>query len=153
MLTARLFCSAALALLFTAGCNSNTLGGDADLGMSTDPPPVADVLDVQPAAQQSLQITVGQQPATVPYTATLNGQPCAALWSVDRSDVGYVTPGPAAGTAFVPRGLASGLATIKATCSGQTLTRQVMVTITGTQNGVNPSVPDRSIRFPKLSAI
>jgi hypothetical protein len=149
MLTARLLFSASLALLFATGCNDTALGGgDVDPGMSMDPP-VTDVFQVLPSEQQSLQVTVGQQPAMVAYTATLNGEPCAALWSVDRSDVGYVSPGPASDTAFVPRGSASGLATIKVTCARQTLTRQVMVSITGTQNGVNPSVPGQVNQVPK----
>jgi hypothetical protein len=149
MLTARLLFSASLALLFATGCNDTALGGgDVDPGMSMDPP-VTDVFQVLPTEQQSLQVTVGQQPATVAYTATLNGEPCAALWSVDRSDVGYVSPGPASDTAFVPRGSASGLATIKVTCSGQTRTREVRVSITGTQNGVNTSVPGQVNQVPK----
>lgn len=149
MRTATLFCSAALALCFTASCNNQTFGGDADMAMSTDPPPVTDVFDVQPATQQTVTVTVSQQPSMVAYTATLNGQPCSALWSVDRSDLGYVTPGPASGTAFVPRGTASGLATIKATCSGQTLTRQVLVSVTGQQNGANTTIPGQANQVPK----
>ncbi|HMU41048.1 MAG TPA: hypothetical protein PKE31_18730 [Pseudomonadota bacterium] len=147
MKTAKVLFSCAVALFLQSACNSSTLGGDPDLGVVEDPP--KNVFEVQPAALQTVTVTMGQQAQSVGYTATLDGQPCSTVWSVDRGDVGYVNPGPAADTQFNARGTVGGLVTVKATCSGQTLTRQVQVVLSGQQNGANPSIPSQAGQIPK----
>lgn len=145
MRTSKLLYSCAVALCLA--CNDSTIGGDEDLG--TDNPPPTNLMEVQPVELQTINVTVGQQPSTVTFFATLDKQPCSSVWNVDRSDVGYVNPGPTAESTFVPRGTTGGLATVKVTCSGQTMTRQVLVKVQGDQNGANPSIPGQANQIPK----
>jgi hypothetical protein len=100
--------------------------------------------DVQPAALQTLQVTAGQSTPTVTYTATLNGSPVNAGWSVDQGAIGTVTPGPASMGVFTPSGKVGGLVDVIAGVNGQTLKRQVMVELTATQNGPNMSVEEQT---------
>src|SRR5690349_16020566 len=65
-------------------------------------------LDVQPAALQTLVVPLGTQAPTVSYTATLDGQPVAAGWSVDKGEIGTVTPGPSSMATFTPSGATGG---------------------------------------------
>ena len=93
--------------------------------------------DVQPAALQTITVTAGMTMPTVMYTATLNGHPINAAWSLDRGDLGVVGAGPSMTTAFTPKGTVGGLVTIVAGLNGQTLKRKVMIKLTAQQNGPN----------------
>lgn len=95
--------------------------------------------DVQPATLQTITVPIGQTTPTVAYTATLNGHPINAAWSLDRGDLGSVLAGPANTTTFTPKGTTGGLVTVVAGLNGMTLKRQIFVKLTGTQNGPNGS--------------
>jgi hypothetical protein len=91
-------------------------------------------LDVEPSAMQTVTVTMGQAPPRVQYTATYNGRPANATWTVDRGDLGSVgSPGPV--ESFTPSGTTGGLVTLHVTANGITVERQVFIRLTATQNG------------------
>lgn len=149
MRSSTFLCSALVALCVASGCNNATIGGETDGGTDEDMSQSGVSFDVSPAAQQTISVTTGQQTPTVMYSATLDGQPCSAVWSVDRGDIGYISAGPSSTALFSPRGSAGGLVTVRASCSGQSLTRQIIVNLSGTQNGVNTSIPSEATQVPK----
>ncbi|TXH27148.1 MAG: hypothetical protein E6Q99_03805, partial [Elusimicrobia bacterium] len=127
----------ALALSLPVGCNSTALSGDPG-NPPDDPQPIEGVLDVQPSALQTLEFAIGQTPPTVVYTATWNGQPASASWGLDRGEIGSLPGGPAPTQTFTPRGTTGGLVTLRIGYSGKTVTRQVFVRVSATQNGPTP---------------
>lgn len=138
---ASVFCATAVAFCIGLGCNNQTLGGDTPMPGDPDyvPPPVDGTLDVQPAQLQTITVMAGGMSPTVPYTATWNGQPVSATWSIDRGEIGSLPAGPADTETFVPRGTTGGLATIRAAYMGKSVTRQILVQLTSSQNGPNPN--------------
>jgi hypothetical protein len=67
---------------------------------------------------------------------------CAAAsvaWGVDKGNVGTIPAGPSTSAVFTPSGTTGGLVTITASLNKQTVTRQVLVKLTATQNGPNGS--------------
>jgi hypothetical protein len=98
--------------------------------------------DVEPAAMQTITVTLGQTSQTVAYTAKLNGQPAQATWTVDRGDLGSIGMGPASTATFSPTGTTGGLATIRVTAEGLTVQRQVFIKITGASNGASTNPVD-----------
>ncbi len=103
-------------------------------GDSTDGGNV-ELLDVQPSELQTITVPFGQQSPTVTFTATSNGAPVSVGWDVDRGDVGSVAGGPATTTTFTPTGRAGGLVEIVARVGDRSVKRQVLVKITGEQDG------------------
>ena len=106
----------------------DTGGGESD---------VAQVLDVQPSALQTLTVPLGQQTPTAAYSATYGGQPVSAGWGVDRGDLATVGAGPSPTATVAPTGTTGGLVTLTAGLNGQTVTRQILVKLTASQNGLN----------------
>jgi hypothetical protein len=96
--------------------------------------------DVEPTPLQTLSVPMGQTMPTVAYTATLNGNPIGAGWALDRGDLGTIAPGPSSSATFAPKGTTGGLVTVQAGLNGMTLKRQIMVQLTGQQNGPNLGV-------------
>jgi hypothetical protein len=120
---------------------------------STDAPlDAAHLFDVTPSALQVVTVNVGATTPTVAFQATLDGSPVNAAWSLDRGEIGTIAAGPSAQGLFTPGGKVGGLVTIRAGLNGQTLTRQVFVKLTGTQNGGNPSVPAEAAQIPTTTA-
>ena len=107
--------------------------------------------DVQPATLQTITVVAGQAMPTVPYVATLDGQPASAGWGVDKGNIGTIPAGPGTTETFVPSGTAGGLVTITASLNKATLTRQVVVKLTSTQNGPNGS-PSETAQIPMTVA-
>jgi hypothetical protein len=101
----------------------------------------AAVFDVEPAALQTISVPIHSMAPTVSYAATLGGLPVSAAWSVDRGNIGAVQAGPASTTIFAPTGTTGGLVNVIAGHSSETLQRQVMVKLSGLQNGADPSNP------------
>lgn len=97
--------------------------------------------DVQPAAPQTIDVALGQNMPTINYTATLDGKPIGAGWSVDRGELATIPAGPASTAAFAPKGTVGGIVHVRAGLNGQTLEREVFVKINGTQNGADPNNP------------
>ncbi len=117
-------------------------GGDVVVNFDTGNGDAAQGFDVQPAPLQTITVLAGQNTPTVKYTATSNGKPVNAAWSVDRGSVGTVPSTPSSSADFTPTGKVGGLVTITAGYNGKTLDRQVMVKIAGQQNGADPNNPD-----------
>ncbi|WP_146647265.1 hypothetical protein [Labilithrix luteola] len=151
------FCFSILAAAAAAAC-----GSDEDPGNGANPPggpngfdndgsvdPNAQPFDVTPADLQTITVTTGQPAPTVEYKATLNGQPIAVGWSIDRGDIGAIPKGPSTSSIFTPKGTSGGLATISAGLNGRIVTRQVFVKVVSTQNGADPNAPGESGQIPK----
>ncbi|UQA61968.1 PD40 domain-containing protein [Polyangium aurulentum] len=141
------------------GQGGNNNGGGGEGGIFVGPGAGGGMmqgLDVQPSALQTLDIIAGGANPAVTYTATLDGTPIGAGWSVDRGDIGTIDAGPASTATFTPKGKAGGLVTITAGLNGQTVQRQVMVKLTGQQNGPDPNnpaeVPQIATTIPDLTA-
>jgi hypothetical protein len=104
--------------------------------------------DVEPSTLVTLTVPLGQTMPTQTYMATYNGNAIPVSWSVDQGNLGTV-PGAAAPTAvFAPTGTAGGTVNVLATLNGQTLKRPVLIKITGSQNGGNPSIPSEGQQIP-----
>ncbi len=91
---------------------------------------------------------LGQSTPTVAYTATLNGAPVNVGWQVDAGAIGKVGAGPSSTATFTPSGTTGGMVNVVAGLNGTTLTRPVMVKLTATQNGSNPSNPLEAAQIP-----
>lgn len=122
-----------------AGGDSTTADGgdDGPAPLGDDASPMQG-FDVQPSSLQTITVTLGQQMPTVTFHATSNGAPVSVGWGVDRGDIGTVAAGPSATGVFVPTGTTGGAVDVLASLNGQTVQRQVLVKIAGTQNGANP---------------
>jgi len=105
-------------------------------------------LNVTPTTVQTISVIAGATSPTVPFSATLNGSPAAAAWTLDRGDIGGIATGPSSTGTFVPRGTTGGLVTITAALNGQSVTRQVFVKLIAQQNGLNPSAPGEGAQDP-----
>ncbi len=92
-------------------------------------------LDVEPTPLQTITVTAGQTTPTVKYTATYNGLPISAGWGLDKGNVGSIPAGPSSSAVFAPTGTTGGLVTISAGLNGKTVSRQVLVKLTSSQNG------------------
>ncbi|MEZ4232362.1 MAG: hypothetical protein R3B89_24505 [Polyangiaceae bacterium] len=103
---------------------------------------------VTPTDQQVIQVPFGTNAPTVSFDATFNGSPVAAGWAVDRGDVGSVTLGSAETGVFTPTGKVGGLVKITAGLNGETREREVLVQLTGEQNGADPNNPDQAGQIP-----
>lgn len=97
--------------------------------------------EVQPVAQQVLDVAMNAQTPTLSYTATLDGSPVNAGWAVDKGNVGIVGTGPSSSAEFIPSGKAGGLVKLTASLGAQKLEREILVRLTGSQNGYDPNNP------------
>jgi len=100
-------------------------------------------LVVVPVPLQTVTVTAGQPLPTVAYTATFDGQPVGAAWGLDKGNVGTLAPIPGPMPTFTPTGTTGGLVTILASANGKTVSRQVMVKLSSTQNGPNGSTGEQ----------
>ena len=141
-----ILCAVAATLCGVPGCNSNSLGNTINDG--GDDGGVANVFDVQPSAPQTISISIGQMMPTVTYTATLDGQPVATIWSLDRGDVGSLAASPSVTTTFAPLGTSGGVVTLSAKAAGQTVKRQILVALATSQNGANTNIPSENQQVP-----
>ncbi len=112
--------------------------------------------DVQPTAPVTITVQAGQNNPLVNYTATLDGKPISAGWSVDRGEIGSITTAPASSATFTPKGSAGGMVRVRAGLNGQTIERELFVKIEGTQNGADPTNPAQAPQIattvPQLTA-
>jgi hypothetical protein len=93
------------------------------------------VFDVEPTALQTITVVAGQTKPSVPYAATLAGNPIGAGWTVDRGDLATIGAGPSAQAILQPTGTTGGLVNVIAGYGGKTLSRPVFIQLTATQNG------------------
>jgi hypothetical protein len=129
-------------------------GDDGSLGVDPGGDPGFDVggesgadathgFDVQPSALQTILLAAGTGTPTVDFTATLDGAPANAAFSLDRGDVGTITPSGSTAT-FTPKGTAGGLVTVRAGLNGTTLSRQIFVQLGAKQNGASAAAAEQS---------
>jgi hypothetical protein len=135
-------------LVLTVGCNANNaFDGNSD-GGTDGGNSMGGVFDVEPSALQTLNVTFGQANQNVTYMATYGGQPVNVVWSIDRGEIATLGIGPASMTTVTATGSIGGLANVSAIYQGQTLTRQILVKVSGTQNGINPSSTGEANQIP-----
>jgi hypothetical protein len=96
-------------------------------------------LVIEPSTPQTLAVTVGQPAPSIQYTAVYNGTPVNVAWSIDRGEIATVQNGPASSTTVAPKGNGAGLITLTAGFNGSRIKRQITVSLSGTQNGVDPN--------------
>ncbi len=113
-----------------------TLGSTSSSSGGTGGGPTTGPLDVEPKTLQTITVGLGQTSPTVKYTATLGGQATNASWGIDKGNVGSIAPTtPSSTLLFTPTGTTGGVVTIQASAAGQSATRQILVKLSGTQNG------------------
>jgi hypothetical protein len=97
---------------------------------------------VTPTALQTITVTAGQTMPPAAFTATLNGAPVNASWTVDKGNVLTPPSTPTSAATFTPTGTTGGLVTVTASEGTMSTTRQVLVKLTSSQNG--PSANESS---------
>lgn len=125
------------------GLPDGTIGSGGGIGLDA-----SQAFDVEPKAEQVIQVKAGQNTPTVSYHATLNGQPVNVGWSVDRGEIGSLPSTASAIGVFTPTGRVGGLVTVTAGLNGQKIQRKVFVQLTATQNGANTNNPDEQAQIP-----
>jgi hypothetical protein len=82
--------------------------------------------------QSAIDVTYGQATPTVTASASINGQPVAASFSIDRGQVGSIN---ASTGVLVPTGIVGGVVTVTATFGAQQATVQITVRVQWVQDG------------------
>ena len=118
---------------------SDSSTSDGGMLITGDGSTCTTTFDVEPSATQTITVTIGKNTPTVPFKATLNCQPVSPAWGIEQGNIGTVPATPTPLGTFTPTGTTGGMATVTAGLNGKTLTRQVFVKLTGTQNGPNSS--------------
>ena len=95
------------------------------------------VFAILPDTEQTLVVTPGQALPRVDFTATLDGKPVNAAWSVDRGELGRITPAVASSATFTPTGSLAGSVTIRGGLNGAILERKLHIRVSAEQNGPN----------------
>lgn len=132
----------------TGGTGSGTGGGDVFTTSSGTGAGQQQGFDVQPSAMQTITVPIGQTTPTVTYTATLDGQPIKAGWGVDLGNIGAIPAGPSTSATFTPTGTTGGVVTVRAGLNMQTINRQILVKLSGEQNGPNSNSPAEMAQIP-----
>lgn len=139
------------ALAACGGHNNGTGNGDAgpsgDDGATPIDGPFVDAPDAsncggftfEPSAMQTISVPIGSHAPTVMFNSTIDCFPANPGLGVDKGEIGSITATGTGVAVFTPTGTTGGLVTITAKANMQTITRQVFVKLTGTQNGPNGS--------------
>jgi hypothetical protein len=104
------------------------LGGDASPGDGGAP--LQGPLAISPQ-MPVVNVTTGQTPQPVQFTATVGGTTTGVAWGIDRGEIGTISPSGL----FTPTGTIGGTATITAVYGSQKATTTVTVNILTTQQG------------------
>jgi hypothetical protein len=143
---------AALTVALASGACGSSAGASADAGVdgaplrdatvSKDAPRMlgnggdaAEVFNVTPTGLTTLTVKAGSTTPTAKFSATVNGGPSAAVWSVDVGEIGRIAAGPSTSATFVPTGTTGGLVTLTARDGADSATRQILVKLTSQQSG------------------
>lgn len=137
-----------IALIACGGHNNGTGNQDAgpdgdDSNVLVDASPLVDApdasncggFDVQPSAMQTIEVPIGTHAPTVTFNTKIDCFPANPGLGVDKGEIGSIAETGTGIAVFTPTGTTGGLVTITAKANMQTLTRQVFVKLTGTQNG------------------
>jgi hypothetical protein len=122
--------------LFTGSSGTQGSGGMASQGFVVDP-----------TAAQIITVNIGASTPTVKYTATFNGLPANADWSVDQGALGTINAAPSSTATFAPSGAAGGVVNVLAGYEKATLKRPITIKLTGKQNGPTMS-PAEQVQIP-----
>lgn len=126
---------------------SATGGGDGGLlsGPTSGPGGAnTEGFHVEPSDPQIITVIAGQSTPTVTFASTLDENPVAAGWGVDRGEIGVVDEGPDETTTFTPSGNVGGVVTVFAGLNDEIVERQVMVQLTAEQNGPGTSPEEQA---------
>ena len=104
------------------------LGGDA--GRTDGATPLQGALVIAPMTPV-VNLTTGQAPSPVQFTATVGGMPTGVAWGIDRGELGTISPSGV----FTPTGTLGGTANITAVYGSQKVTTTITVNILTTQQG------------------
>ncbi|HEX3867326.1 MAG TPA: hypothetical protein VHV78_11265 [Gemmatimonadaceae bacterium] len=122
------------------GGNGDDGGDDSGLSTGDGGADAGDCsFDVEPSAMQTIAVPIGTTSPTVTFTASAACLPVNPGWGVDKGNIGSVAATGTGTAVFTPTGTTGGLVTVSAGENGQTLTRQIFVKLTGSQNGPNNS--------------
>ncbi len=135
-----------------AGAGTNGGGGSGAGFANSSSTGNTNGFQVEPSAPQTLTVTLGQAPPTLEYTATLNGAPVNAGWSVDKGNLGAIAPTSGSTATFTPTGTTGGLLNVTAGLNMTTVQREVFIALEGSQNGYDPSDPAQAAQVPSSVA-
>jgi hypothetical protein len=127
---------------------SDDAGDETSFDLDTALPDAPHVFDVQPVAMQILTVPAGATSPVASFSATLDGAPVNAAWSIDRGDVGSIPATAASAATFTPLGKTGGMVNVTASLNGQKIKRQVFVKLTAQQDGANAGVPAEAAQIP-----
>ncbi len=137
-----------------AGAGNGEADGDSDIEV-----PVGDGDDssgasfsVSPKKLQTITVEMGENNPSVEFEALLGDKPVKAGWSVDRGDIASITVGASKTGTITPTGLVGGIVTVTAALNDNVVKREVLVQITGTQNGADTSNPGQTAQIPSQVA-
>ncbi|HET9959300.1 MAG TPA: hypothetical protein VFQ61_32645 [Polyangiaceae bacterium] len=82
-------------------------------------------------------VKIGESPSPISLTATLDGVPVNAMWSVDYGNIGVVRPRAGSRVTFTPSGTTAGSVQITASTSSASGMAKLSVRLVGAQNGAN----------------
>jgi hypothetical protein len=129
-------------------------GSDGQPGLGTggdfigEPPPGGGAPDaghpgfhLEPEAPQTISVVAGEPMPTLEYTATLNGEIVTAGFSVDRGELGSVSPTSGSSVTFTPTGKAGGLVKVRAGLQDEVIERDVFVRLVTRHDGPDLDVP------------
>ncbi|HEY3256617.1 MAG TPA: hypothetical protein VGJ91_21815, partial [Polyangiaceae bacterium] len=100
------------------------------------------------AESTTVTVNIGEPLPEDAVRAFVGGVPSKVAWSVDRGDLGSVSPSVGSEAAFVPTGTAGGEVIVAATVGKQQAQVAITVQIRGSQNGADPSVPGQALQIP-----
>jgi hypothetical protein len=83
-------------------------------------------------ANDVVVLTYGQTPMTVPFSASINGNPVAASFAIDRGEIGSIVNNTGV---LTPSGVIGGTANVSATFGGQRVTTTITIRLQYVQNG------------------
>ncbi len=118
--------------------NDGPSGFTAPDGGTGTGPDVNGPLDIAPM-NQTIDVTYGQMPDAMQFSASINGYPVGASFAIDRGEIGNIV---AATGLLTPSGTIGGTANVSATFGSQRVTTQFTVHIHFLENGGSIAVGD-----------
>ncbi|HEX3769329.1 MAG TPA: hypothetical protein VHV30_00625 [Polyangiaceae bacterium] len=117
---------------------SGFVGNGDDSSSVMNAPDVNGPLAISPA-NDVIDVTYGQAPATITFSATINGTTVPAAFSIDRGEIGSIVAGSGV---LTPVDTLGGTANVTASYGGQTITTTFTIRMHLTQNGGGASASD-----------
>ena len=96
------------------------------------------------AEATTLDVTIGKTPKQIALKATEDGVSVDAAWTVDRGDIGNVSPANGGSVVFIPTGTTGGSVRVSASISDGVGEVTLLVRLSGTQNGARVDDPQEA---------